>query len=254
MTGFYGAPPNGGQVGFLRLATGQITAVLYPGASGSLANGINNSGVVAGTYWGEDLSALAGFFYQNGSYRNAVVNGHPAAIADINDAGYYVGEYGTSQSPTAFIASPAGGVTILQYPGGYRTGPLWIKNSGEVIGIYEDQYQRVHTFIYNSKSGYRTIDVPGKHGAGIADVNSSGVMVGAYFDGAIDRAFTYQGGQFRILEVPGANDSAASAINDKGQIIGSYTTPGNSYAGFIATPVQQIPPGRDQDCTAPSCS
>jgi hypothetical protein len=48
-----------------------------------------------------------------------VVNRQPAAVDDVNDNGYYVGTYGTSQSFTAFMASPDGNVTILKYPGGY---------------------------------------------------------------------------------------------------------------------------------------
>jgi uncharacterized membrane protein len=237
VTGFYGVPPSGGQVGFLRLASGQITTILYPGASGSLANGINKFGVVAGTYWGTNQSALEGFFYRNGAYKNVQVNGHPAAVADINYSGYYVGQYGASQSVTAFLASPSGQVTILQYPGGYYTGPIWIKDSGEVIGTYEDQYFRLHTFLYNARAGYKTVEIRGKSGATITDINSSGMIVGGYFDGVAVRAFTYQNGNFRILPVPGATNSTASAINDKGQIVGAYTMPGTQNIGFVATPV-----------------
>jgi uncharacterized membrane protein len=236
VTGFYGTQPSGGQVGFLRLASGQITTILYPGASGSLANGINNLGVIAGAYWVGTPGPLAGFLYRNGAYENVVVNGKPASVADINDSGYYVGQYGTSQAPTAFMASPSGHVTILRYPGGHRTGPAWIGNSGEVVGTYEDQ--RLYTFLYNARAGYKTVAIPGKPGAVIGGINSSGVIVGGYFDGVTDRAFTYQDGTFRILQVPGADDSVASAINSKGQIVGSYTTQGSQYIGFIATPVQ----------------
>jgi uncharacterized membrane protein len=238
LTGFYGASPSGGQIGFLRLVSGQVTTVLYPGASGSLANGINDSGVVAGTYWDANQSALAGFLYRAGMYENVVVNRQPAAVDDVNDNGYYVGTYGTSQSFTAFMASPDGNVTILKYPGGYRTAAAWIKNSGEIIGTYEDRFQGLHTFLYNAKSGYKTIQIPGLPGATIGDINSSGVIVGSYFDGVTDQAFVYQGGSFRYLQVPGANDSTAGAINNKGQIVGAYTTPGSQYIGYIATPVQ----------------
>lgn len=69
VTGFYGIPPSGGQVGFLRLASGEITTLLFPGASGSVANGVSRSGVIAGTYWGENESALADFFYRKARTR-----------------------------------------------------------------------------------------------------------------------------------------------------------------------------------------
>ena len=36
--------------------------------------------------------------------------------------------YGGLQNYTGFVASPTGQITILQYPGGFFTGPAWIKN------------------------------------------------------------------------------------------------------------------------------
>jgi uncharacterized membrane protein len=196
---------------------------------------MNKSGVLAGSY------GFAGFLYNAGAYTNVVVEGQPAPLSDINDSGYYVGIYGKPGVFTAFMASPGGRITALQYPGGYYTAPVWIKNSGEIIGTYEDQFQRLHTFVYNAKSGYRTIQIPGVPGATIGDINSNGVIVGSYFDDATDQAFVYQGGSFRYLQVPGANDSTAGAINNKGQIVRAYTTPGSSYIGYIgyvAKPVQ----------------
>jgi uncharacterized membrane protein len=232
VTGYYGLA-DGSYQGFLRTASGQITTITYPGSDYTAAYGMNKSGVLAGAY-----GTFAGFFYSAGSYTNVVVEGQPAPLSDINDSGYYVGIYGKPGVFTAFMASPSGRITTLKYPGGYYTVPVWIKNSGEVIGTYEDQYQRLHTFLYSSKSGYRTIRIPGKPEATIGDINSSGVIVGSYFDGVTDRAFVYQDGAFRNLQVPGANDSTAGAINNKGQIVGAYTTPGSPYIGYIANPVQ----------------
>jgi hypothetical protein len=135
------------------------------------------------------------------------------------------------------VASPTGHVRTIQYPGGYFSGPVWIKNSGEIIGTYEDQFGNLHTFAWNAKSGYKTISIPGVPGAIITDINSSEIVVGGYFNGVTDRGFVYQKGKFQIVQPPGANDSSITAINNKGQLAGSYTTPGSMYIGFIATPV-----------------
>jgi hypothetical protein len=127
---------------------------------------------------------------------------------------------------------------MIQYPGGYFSGPGWIKNSGEVIGTYEDQFGNLHTFVWNAKSGYRTISIPGVPGAQITDFNSSEVVVGGYFNGVTVRGFVYHGGKFQIVEPRGANDSSIAAINNKGQLVGAYTIPGGTgNMGFIATPV-----------------
>lgn len=231
VTGYYGLV-DGSYQGFLRTASGKITTITYPGSDETAAYGMNKSGVLAGSY------GFAGFLYSAGAYTNVVVEGQPAPLSDINDSGYYVGIYGKPGVFTAFMASPSGRITTLQYPGGYYTAPVWIKNSGEIIGTYEDQFQRLHTFLYNAKSGYKTIQIPGVPGATIGDINSSGVIVGSYFDGVTVQAFVYQNGGFRLMQVPGASNSSASAINNKGQIVGGYTYPGTENIGYIATPVQ----------------
>jgi hypothetical protein len=234
VTGYYGLPANQ-YAGFVRAASGTITTISYAGAAVSAAGGMNKFGVIAGNYaTGRDLG---GFFYHKGTYKNVVVNGQPAPLNDINDYGYYVGCYGSPGACTAFLASRAGRVTIIQYPGGYYTSPYWIKNSGEVIGTYLDQFGNLHTFVWNAKSGYKTISIPGVPGARIGDINSSGVVVGGYFNGVTDRGFVYQKGKFQIVLPPGANNGSIAAINDKGQLVGSYSMPGGMYTGFIATPV-----------------
>jgi hypothetical protein len=235
VTGFYGVPPSGLQGGFLRTASGMITTLSYPGATSTGAGGMNKFGVIAGGYVAG--STVGGFFYRDGSYKNVVVNGQPAQVGDINDYGYYTGAYGGLQNFTGFVASPTGHVTILQYPGGYFTSPGWTKNNGTVIGIYQDQFATPHTFVWNARSGYKTIAIPGVPGAQIGDINSIGVIVGGYFNGVTIRGFVYQKGKFQIVEPPGANDSSIAAINNTGQLVGSYTTPGSSYIGYIATPV-----------------
>lgn len=231
VTGYYGVA-NGSYHGFLRTSSGKITTIEYPGSANSAAYGMNGSGAIAGSH-----GAFAGFLYSGGSYTNVIVDGQPAPLSDINDYGSYVGIYGASSAFTAFMSSPDGQITKLQYPGGYYTAPAWIKDSGEVIGTYEDQFGNLHTFLYNPKAGYRTIAVPGVPGATITDINSSGIVVGGYFNGATVHAFTYQSGKFQILQVPGGN-SSATAINNKGQIVGGYTVSGSENMGFIATPVQ----------------
>ena len=236
VTGFYGAPVTGAQTGFLRTSSGKVITISYPpGATSTIAAGMNKFGVIAGAYLVG--TSTGGFFYHKGVYTNVVVNGQPATVGDINDYGYYVGSYGGPRSFTGFVASPTGHVRTIQYPGGYFSGPVWIKNSGEIIGTYEDQFGNLHTFAWNAKSGYKTISIPGVPGAIITDINSSEIVVGGYFNGVTDRGFVYQKGKFQIVQPPGANDSSITAINNKGQLAGSYTTPGSMYIGFIATPV-----------------
>ena len=235
VTGFYGAPVTGAQTGFLRTSSGKVITVSYPpGATSTNAGGMNKFGVIAGGYL--IGTGQGGFFYHKGVYTNVVVDGQPAPVADINDYGYYVGSYLNSGSFIGFLASPSGQITTIQYPGALNSGPVWVKNSGDVIGTYEDASGNVHTFVWNANSGYKTDAIPGVPGAMITDINSSGVMVGGYFNGVTNRGFVYQKGKFQIVLPPGANDGSISSINNKGQVAGAYTTPGTMYVGFIATP------------------
>jgi hypothetical protein len=235
VTGYYGLQAPNQFAGFVRTASGAITTIFYPGTTVSAAFGMNKFGVIAGN--DATGSDLGGFLYHNGTYENVVVNGRPAPLNDINDYGYYVGCYGIPGACTAFLASPSGNITVLQYPGGLYTSPFWVKNSGEVIGTYQDRSGNLYTFVWNAKSGYKTISIPGLRGARIGDINARGAVVGGYFNGATDRGFVYQNGKFQIVLPPGANGSAISAINNNGQLAGSYTILGSSgNKGFIATP------------------
>jgi hypothetical protein len=234
VTGIYTSPnPPYTYAGFLRKALGAITTISYPGATTTAAGGMNRFGVIAGSY--NAGSSLGGFFNFKAAYKNAVVNGQPASLSDIDDYGDYVGVY-FNPSFTGFLASPDGQVTTLQYPGGSATSPVWIKNSGKVIGRYQDHAGYSHAFVWQANSGYKTIYVPDMPGAQIADINSSGAMVGTYVSGGANHGFIYQNGRFEIVEPPGASASWIAAINSRGQAADNCIMPGAS-PGFIATPV-----------------
>jgi hypothetical protein len=240
VTGYYFLPapppsPPLSLTGFLRTASGTIATISYPGGTDTTPGGMNRFGVIAGSYYAG--GTLSGFLYQNGTYKNVIVNGQPASLTDINDSGYYVGNY---DNPfMAFVASPTGQVTILNDPNQYgsnRTSPIWIKNNGDVIGRFEDRAQIEQTFVWNAKSGYKTIYVPGVPGAQVADINSSGTMAGTYVNGSTHLAFVYRNGNFEIVQPPNASYSYITAINDKGQLAGYCNFPGSYSFGFIATP------------------
>ena len=239
VSGYYGVAATGLYQGFLRSASGKITIISYPGQSATAAYGLNNLMVVAGYY--ATGSSGGGMLYHNGAYKSIVI-GPSTGVNDINDYGYCAGSYGSPNS-AGFVASPSGQITTLNYPGAYATGVSWIKNSGEVIGTYQDSEGSLHTFLWAAASGYRTLSIPGAPGAAINDVNSSGAIVGGYFNGLTDIGFVYQNGKFQVVQPPGANDSIVGAINNKGQMVGTYTIPGSIYMGFIATPVAASPPG-----------
>ncbi|HLK34742.1 MAG TPA: hypothetical protein VKT29_16725 [Terriglobales bacterium] len=242
VAGYYGVPSTSLFQGFLRVASGEITTISYPGQSVTTAYGLNRFRVVAGTY---ATGSSGGFLFRQGTYKSIIIEGQSTGVNDINDYGYYAGSYGSPRS-AGFIASPSGQITTLNYPGAYATGVNWIKNDGAVIGTYQDNFGKLHTFVWSAKSGFMPVEIPGLPGASINDINASGAVVGGYFNGITDRGFVYQNGKFQIVLPPGFNDSIVGAINNKGQLVGSCSTPSTTQIGFIATPVAVSAPAADR--------
>ena len=81
-------------------ATYSFQTILYPGSTGTQANGINKSGVVVGTYSvivdvnGEALTYFHGFKFANGQLSTVEPpNSQQSEINGIGDDGTIVGEY-----------------------------------------------------------------------------------------------------------------------------------------------------------------
>jgi probable HAF family extracellular repeat protein len=77
--------------GFL-LDNGSYTTVDAPGLPNAIANGINNSGQIVGSY--SDAAGDHGFLFDLGSYTTLDVPGSAGtAVTGINDSGQIVGYY-----------------------------------------------------------------------------------------------------------------------------------------------------------------
>jgi hypothetical protein len=67
VAGWYADPNTGLWHGFKRYSNGSFISLTYPGAVGTYANGINDSGVIVGTYYDTDYIGH-GFIYHNGQW------------------------------------------------------------------------------------------------------------------------------------------------------------------------------------------
>ena len=120
-TGFQGSQMDG----FL-LHNGQYSLLDVPGATETQVYGINDSGVVVGTYINPDVS-IHGFIYQNGVFTTVDdpdgVEGFGlgSGLLGINDAGQLAGSYsddtgnsfGFIATPVAAVAAPEPGSLAL---------------------------------------------------------------------------------------------------------------------------------------------
>jgi len=166
----------------------------YPGASSTTANGINNAGVIVGTYC---LSEAA--------------------------CPWDGGDHGFMDSGGTF--------TAINYPGATTTSALAINTFGVVVGAYNSGSQ-LHAYIL-SAGVYTTIDPPGAVSAEAEGINSSGEVVGTYLDGSNKtHGFTYVSGVFTNVDVPGALITTTTGIDDQGEIVGSYQVASGAYIGY----------------------
>lgn len=123
--------------------TGEGTIFCYPltpagdcnvGLSGTMAYGINNSGVIAGSYWGDDAVYHGYVRNPNGSIVPFDVNGK-AYVYGINNKGEITG-FGGNALP--FVRSADGNtITTITYPTGV-IGPAFpsgINNSDVIVGV-----------------------------------------------------------------------------------------------------------------------
>ncbi len=98
-----------------------FTTLDYPGAAqygGTVANGINNAGIVTGYYYNDSSGDFSGFLWQNGVFTTLNVPGALGtgitAIDDRGDlAGYYVDANGTFHGFVAYAVPEPGTLTLL---------------------------------------------------------------------------------------------------------------------------------------------
>ena len=86
------------------------------------ATGINSSGVIVGRYYTAD-GKQHGFVLKNGKFRSLDIAGtdtHTDA-AWINQRGYISGNYDTGGRTHAYVLSPRGKITTIDFPGALVT-------------------------------------------------------------------------------------------------------------------------------------
>jgi uncharacterized membrane protein len=138
---------EGSDSGFL-LSGGVFTTIAVPGANFTLAEGINDAGVIVGWYFVDGTSGYQGFVDNGGSFTTIDYPGYPNTyLAGINDSGLIVGGYGTAVTigstnyewPHGFLYS-AGAFTSFDAPFGdvVVTNPFALNNKGEIVGGYVD--------------------------------------------------------------------------------------------------------------------
>ena len=215
----------------LTLAQGTYTQIDYPGATLTVAAGINSAGDVVGGY--QDTSSNShGFLLSSGIYTTIDDPDAPGAYAvGINDLGQIVG---TASYVSYLYDLQSQTFTTISYPDAHDyTDVTAINNSGTVVGILTVN-GRHDVGLILSGGKYRMYLPSGTNRAQLLGVNNSGEAVGIASERlSVNYNLLFANGRFQRLRIPGHYASAVS-INDSGAIVGAYLPSlRTGYQGFL---------------------
>ena len=215
----------------LALGQGTYTQIDYPGATLTVAAGINSAGDVVGEY--QDTSGNShGFLLSSGIYTTIDDPDAPGAYAvGINDLGQIVG---TTSYVSYLYDLQSQTFTDISYPDAHDyTAVTAINNSGTVVGILTVNGKHDVDLIL-SGGKYRMYLPPGTNRAQLLGINNSGEAVGIASEGTtLSYNLLFTNGRFQRLRIPG-HYAGAGSINDSGAIVGAYLPSlRTGYQGFL---------------------
>jgi probable HAF family extracellular repeat protein len=211
-----------------------ISAIDYPGATGTQAWGINPHGDIVGLYTLADKSTH-GFLLRNGAYRSIDYPGAAVTLGNgINPQGDVIGEYGlTSTAPHHGFVLSGGNFTTLDFPGAASTSPTGINSSGDIAGLYTTADNATHAFVFTG-GRFTTIDYPGSTFSLANGINSVGDVLGSYVSAGVSHAFVWSNGHFTSFDYPGAAGFTNSTGGDsRGDIVGRYRDAAGTSHGYL---------------------
>jgi hypothetical protein len=229
---------GGAAQGFLREPNGAFITVTPPGSSQSFVAAINDSGEVAGSYYG--TGATYGFVRNaSGDYTSlAIPKAYSTSIAGINDAGVVTG-FASATGGTGtigFVWDSQHGYTLFQAPGSRpgATYALAINERGIVTGFFYDNNGYSHGFVRSASGLFSTFEVSGGTATESVAINIGAQTTGWGNDGEgdTDGFVGNEEGIISLFGVSGSPGNAGSAINDSGVIVGYDFSDGGGNASI----------------------
>jgi probable HAF family extracellular repeat protein len=207
----------------------KFTQVSVPGAVSTVANGINNAGVIVGSY--QDLNNAFHGYILDGSNLTVLddPNGTDTTASDLNPNGTIsvVGEYKNSAGHFVGFKYQDGVYTdIPGPPGAISSAANDINDSGVIVGSYTDANNSTRAFMLKD-GNYTTLGVDMAIVTIASGVNNKGYVTVWSVDGLSgitqSRAYNYRTGTYQLINVPDATDSLALDINDAGDVSYQWT-------------------------------
>lgn len=234
-------------VAFKRNANGTFEPPIFDpntGQNGStVANGLNDSGVIAGYYFNGNQTNFPGFLRINGIFNDYyVVPGRNTLIRGINNKGDLVGKATGSDGLLHGFISINGVVSEVDFPGGNATRPNGISADGTIVGSFR-RHRMTMAFLRGPAGNYAAIRIPGAIDSTAYGVNNAAhKIVGEYGTSGQTHGFVYDyiTGDITTVDWPDPKTyhTVITGINSHGVIVGWAQVSGQTPAtiSFIGTP------------------
>jgi uncharacterized membrane protein len=175
------------------------------GSQRTIANGINDVGVVTGEYL---------------------------------DASWFPG---CGCGRHGFVRTPDGALTTFDPPGGGKfTRALGINDLGVIVGYFGNGTGHPHGFVRLRNGSFAQLDYPSPPSVdnGLSDISNTGAILGVYDTGDVNTSINYvfHHDQYTVLpDAPGSAPLLTSAIgiNDLGWITGYFQDLAGNFHGFL---------------------
>lgn len=205
-----------------------------PGSTATVANDINDAGVIVGTYYAGTVPH--GFVYVAGAYFDI---DYPQAdwtqVTGIGREGDIVGYYGynTESIFHGFKRTRDGEFISIDHPGQWNTMPQGVESSGVVVGCIHNAGAMFGWVLRDDGfSGY-TAGEGWNSSSMYTGISDTGTLVGWFWDTARVRSFVLGGGQERTeFDFPDASNTQAWGVNRHGCTVGWYG-PSAASRGFL---------------------
>lgn len=228
--------------GFVRFSNGTFSApIVEPNdtANFTRGRGINTARTIDGDFFNTADNAFHGYILSGGVFTQFDIGGPVSTdLYGINDAGNFVGAYGSTVQLTQAFVNITGTTTVITIPGEYDASASGINNLNQVAGDYSTNSGLLRHGFFRNSNGALTfpIDFPGATITVQNGVNDHGWIVGRYdFADNIDHGFFLKlPNTFVSFDYPGATGTSLNGINKNGLISGRYTDAGGLRHGFVA--------------------
>jgi hypothetical protein len=220
-----------------------FTSFVIPGATSYFVAGINDEGLVAGSWLAADGSEVGFIRYADGRISTPIAdpndNSGLTVLRAVNDEDVIAGFYGANVS-NGFLLTE-GKFRAVDFPGAVATAVRGINNLGDVSGTYSvmDLNADESGFIIPRRGPPISFKLSDPTGTGIVvgGINDLRQLVGYYTDATSTLVgFLRQpSGQFVSVIVPGALSTQVYGINDCGIVVGVWGDASTAH-GFYGRP------------------